>query len=184
MRRPGPPLLAVAAAAALGGLNALGCRDLSGFTTSHGDSYQGSVVAGDFVRAGVPAGTRLCLTLDTDHLQDGPGALWTDDGRFHAAPFRPIPQIWHDPLSTLSFGDGRLKNLVYVVRATTTFGDGDGDDVLAVVSLMQSGDVEVRLLRGAPPVPGGDGGASGGGAAGGNVFAVFDLTRQEGACAF
>jgi hypothetical protein len=179
MNRAAPLPLAVAAVAVLGAPNLLGCRDVSSFTTSAADSYQGSVVAGDFIRAGVPAGTRLCLTLDADHLQDGPGAVWTDDGRFHAAPFRPIPQIWNDPLSTLTFGEGRLKNLVYVVRATTSFGDGSGDDVFAVVSLMQSGDVEVRLLRGAPATPGTDGGPTGG-----NVFAVFDLTRQEGACAF
>jgi hypothetical protein len=173
------PSLAVAAAAAMGALGAPGCRDLSGFTTSPGESYQGAVVAGDFVRAGIPAGTRLCLTLDADHLQDGPGALSTDDGRFHLVPLRPIPQIWNDPLSTLTFGEGRLKNLVYVVRATTSFGDGNGDDVFAVVSLMQSGDVEVRLLRSAPPVAGADAGP-----AGGNVFAVFDLSREKGACAF
>ena len=105
-----------------------------------------------FVRTGIGAGTQMCLTLDSNHFQDGPGEVWTDDGRFTAAPFRPIPQIWSDPLSTLSFGEGRLKNLVYVLGATAPFADGNGNDVFAVVSLMQSGGVEVRLLRGAPPL--------------------------------
>jgi hypothetical protein len=159
-----------------------GCRDLSGFTT-HGDRYEGSVVSAAFVRstgdAGVEVGTRLCLTLDTDHLQDAPGALSTDDGRFHAAPLRTIPQIWLDPLSTLTFGEGRLKNLVYVVSATTPFSDGNGPDVFAVISLMQSGDVEVRLLRGAPPPS--EGGFT---PATGNLFAVFDLTRKPGPCSY
>lgn len=156
-----------------------GCRDLSRFSTGP-DRFEGAVVQGDFVRAGVDAGTTLCLTLDTDHLQDGPGALSTSDGRFHTVALRPIPQIWHDPLSTLSFGEGRLKNLVYVVTASAPFSDGNGNDVLAVVSLMQSGDVEVRLLRGAPGLAV-DGGAP---ASGGNLFAVFDLTRQPGPCSY
>lgn len=172
------------AAAALA-LALTGCRDISGFST-HGDRFQGPVVDGEFVRAGVDAGTTLCLTIDTDHLEDGPGALWTSDGRFTMAALRPIPQIWHDPLSTLSFGEGRLKNLVYVVGASTPFADGDGNDVFTVVSLMQSGDIEVRMLRGAPPAAGAVGDASETGANEGpqveNVFAVFTLSRQPGPC--
>jgi hypothetical protein len=160
----------------LGGLS--GCRDLSGFTTFPNDRFEGLVVDADFVRAGVAAGTSLCVTLNSDHFQDAPGALSTNDGRFHAVPLRPIPQLWHDPLSTLSFGEGRLKNLVYVVTATQTFGDGLGDDVFAVVSLMQSGGVEVRLLRGAPSV------ASDGGSATSTVFAVFLLSRRTGPCSY
>jgi hypothetical protein len=158
------------------GMTCVGCRDLSSFTTG-GDRYEGSVIQGDFVRAGVGPLTRLCLSIDTDHLQDAPGAISTDDGRFQRAPLRSIPQIWHDPLSTLSFGEGRLKNLMYAAGATSPFGDGLGQDVFVVISLMQSGDVEVRLLRGAPSVNSPTG-------AGGNVFAVFDLTRQQGPCSY
>jgi hypothetical protein len=162
------------------GIGCVGCRDLSSFTTG-GDRYEGAVVQGDFVRAGVGPLTSLCLTLDTDHLQDAPGAISTSDGRFHAAPLRSIPQIWHDPLSTLSFGDGRLKNLVYATAASAPFGDGLGEDVFTVVSLMQSGDVEVRFIRGAPGIaPAGDAAPG----SGGNVFAVFDLTRQQGPCSY
>ena len=134
-------------------LLASGCRDLSGFSTASG-SFTGGVVDATFVRSGVSAGTQMCLTLDANHFQDGPGAVWTNDGRFTAAPFRTIPQIWSDPLSTLSFGEGRLKNFVYVLSPTSPFTDGNGNDVLAVLSLMQSGGVEVRLLRGAPPLGG------------------------------
>ncbi|HXX67081.1 MAG TPA: hypothetical protein VEK07_07865 [Polyangiaceae bacterium] len=174
-----------ALAVATGALALAACRDISGFST-HGDRYQGAVVDGEFVRAGVDAGTTLCLTIDTDHLEDGPGNLWTSDGRFTMVPLRPIPQIWHDPLSTLSFGEGRLKNLVYVAAATTPFSDGAGNDVFAVLSLMQSGDVEVRLLRGAPPLSSATADASEAGATAGaqedNVFAVFTLSRQPGSC--
>jgi hypothetical protein len=166
---------------ALGAISlAAACRDLSGFN-SNGGSYQGAVVDAPFVLAGVDGGsTSLCLTLDTGHLQDTPGNLSTSDGRFHAVPMRSIPQIWQDPLSTLQFGEGRLKNLMYMVRASTPFADGMGNDVLAVVSLMQSGDIEVRLIRGAPDVAS-DGGTS---STMQNVFAIFDLTRQSGPCSY
>jgi hypothetical protein len=164
---------------AAGALVCAGCRDVSGFSTGSG-SLAGPIVDAPFVRAGVDGGISLCLTLDTDHLQDTPGVLSTSDGRFHAAPMRPIPQIWQDPLSTLTFGEGRLKNLVYVTAASSPFADGSRD-VVTVVSLMQSGEVEVRLIRGAPTAPP-DGGA--GDTPGDNVFAVFDLTKQTAPCSY
>jgi hypothetical protein len=140
----------------------------------------GPILDAPFVRIGIAEGTSLCLTLDTDHLQDAPGVLSTSDGRFHAMPMRPIPQIWQDPLSTLSFGEGRLKNLVYVTGASMPFADGSRD-VMTIVSLMQSGAVEVRLIRGAQTFAA-DGGASG--TPDDPVFAVFDLTRQSGPCSY
>jgi len=163
----------------LASLALVGCRDLSGFAT-HGDSFAGGVTNTGVDLAGVDSSTNLCLTLDTDHLQDAPGSIWTSDDRFHAVPMRPIPQIWSDPLSTLQFGQGREKNLVYVARASTPFGDGQGDDVFVVLSLMQSGDIEARLLRGAP-VAAADGGVA---SSQTTVFAVFDTKRQSGPCSF
>ena len=160
-------LVAVAVPVLLAPLTA--CRDVHGFSTGTGHHYEGAVVAGNFVRAGVADATRLCLTLDTDHLQDTPGSLSTSDGAFAATPLRPIPQIWHDPLSTLQFGDGRAKNLVYMLRPA---GDA-GADVTAILSLMDSGNVEVRLLRGAPS-----------GSSDDPIFAVFALDKRDGACPF
>lgn len=156
-------------------LLAVGCRDTAGFSSGSGH-YEGAVVSGSFVRTGIADQTRACVTLDADHFQDAPGALWTDDGRFHATPLRPIPQLWHDPLSTLSFGEGRTKNLIYVVRP-----NGDGGppsaDVFAVVSLMQTGSIEVRLMRGAPTSDGGD-------VDNDDLFGVFDLESKPGPCPF
>jgi hypothetical protein len=150
----------------------VGCRDLSRFSTS-GDRFEGAVVPAEFVRSGIDTGTSACLTLDTDHLQDSPGTLSTSDGRFAATPLRPIPQLWHDSLSTLSFGEGREKNLLYV--ATPSPDAGDNGDVMVVVSLMTSGNVEVRLLRGAPNAAA---------PSGASLFGVFQLDRREGKCSF
>jgi hypothetical protein len=144
------------------------CRDVSRFS-SRGDHFEGSVVTGSFVRSGIPAEAKMCLVLDTDRLQDAPGFLTSSDGRFKAAPLRPIPQIWHDPLSTLKFGDGRLQNLVYVAEPV-----GEAD-VMVVLSLMQSEHVEVRILRGAPRADAGPPEP---------MFGIFDLARQAGPCSF
>lgn len=152
-----------------------GCRDISRFS-SHGDRFEGAVVKGSFVRAGVAETTTMCLTLDTDRLQDAPGTLSTSDGRYRRAALRPIPQIWHDPLSTLSFGEGRVQNLVYAAQPDPSV--PERQDLLVIVSLMQSDHIEVRLLRGAPTAVASDAGTAP------PVFAVFNLDRQEGACAY
>ena len=153
------------------------CRDVSRYST-HGDHYEGEVVKGSFVRSGIAEDTKMCLVLDAEHLQDAPGTLSTSDGRFRATPLRPIPQIWHDPLSTLSFGDGRRQNLVYVV--TPLADAGDVQDVMVVLSLMTEGGVEIRLVRGAPQADAGVPGP----ATPPPVFGVFTLDRREGTCSF
>jgi hypothetical protein len=158
----------------LGLLLVAACRDVSEFTTRPGERFEGTVVGGSFVRSGVGAGVALCLSLDTSRLQSAPGAITSSDGRFRETPLRPIPQLWHDPLSTLGFGDGRLQNLVYVATAAE---EGGPADVTVVVSLMQSGAVEVRILRSAPAVA--DAAAPPGAPP---LFAVFNLERREGTC--
>jgi hypothetical protein len=120
------------------------------------------------------------MTLDANHLQDAPGTLSSSDGRFSATPLRPIPQLWSDPLSTLNFGEGRTKNLLYM--ATPAADGGAEPDVTAVVSLMSGGGVELRLLRGAPPVDAGRSDAAPL-SIGGPVFGVFPLSLQDGTCA-
>jgi hypothetical protein len=155
-----------------GALCTFGCRDVARFSTGS-DHYAGGVVTGNFVRAGIADDTRLCLTLDADHLQDGPGVVTSSDGRFSKTRLRPIPQVWHDSLSTLSFGEGRVQNLMYVVSPVS----GTEPDVMILISLMQAGSVEARLVRGAPGAP--DASAA---AATPNLFAVFSLERAAGPC--
>ncbi len=162
------------------------CRDnITRFSTKK-DHYGGDVVKGSFVRTGIAEDTRICLTFDGDHVQDGPGVITTSDGRFRATPLRPIPQIWHDPLSTLEFGNGRVQNLVYVATPNVVAEGGpeDRQDAYVIVSLMDNGNVEVRVMRGAPPSDGGappDAGAQVPKSAS-PLFGVFVLDKREGAC--
>ena len=123
----------------------------------------------------------MCLSLDIDHLQDAPGSITTSDGRFKSTVLRPIPQIWHDPLSTLSFGDGRVQNLVYAAGPLVQdSGPEEVQDILVVISIMQTDQLEVRLLRGAPQA---DAGSPPAGVAPA-IFGVFTLERRTGPCAF
>ncbi len=152
----------------------LGCRDVSRFSTGSG-RFEGTVVKGSFVRSGVTEDVRMCLTLDATRLQDAPGTITTSDGRFRRARLRPIPQLFHDPLSTLDFGEGRARNIVYAATPASSGIAADDVDVLVVVSLMNEGGIEVRLLRGAPS-------ESPAGAPA--IFGVFPLERRDGQCSF
>ena len=167
----------VVAMAAIGA-TAMGCRNVSRFSSKEGDHFEGEVVKGSFVRAGVADDAKMCVTLDATHLQDTPGTISTSDGRFRGTLLRPIPQIWHDPLSTLSFGEGRALNVVYV--ATPSSPAGDTQDVMVFLSLMDEGGIEVRLVRGAPPA---DSGAPAPAQAV-PMFGVFTLGRRPGTCTF
>lgn len=174
MTRTAIALGVVAVCAAL-----VGCRDLARFSSA-GDRFEGSVVPADFVRAGFDSSVTLCLSLDSDHLQDAPGTISTSDGRFSSTPLRPIPQLWHDPLSTYSFGDGREKNLLYVATPSPSDAGGDAAEVMVFLSLMTNGGVEARLVRGAPAAPS----AASSSPSSPQIFAVFQLDRREGRCSY
>ncbi|MCA9586353.1 MAG: hypothetical protein KC657_13435 [Myxococcales bacterium] len=162
-----------AVALGLAALAALGCgKDLKSFNTGSDDRFEGAVVRGTFVRAGVAEGASMCLSLDAEKLQDAPGHISTSDGLFSRTPLRPIPQMWHDPLSTLSFGEGRVQNLVYAASPA----DGGPEDAMVIVSLMKTDDVEVRVVRGAPREDAGAGPTQ--------LFGVFQLSRLKGSCSF
>jgi hypothetical protein len=128
-----------------------GCRDVSHFSTGPGEAYCGSVVQGEFVRQGFSKSARLRMTFNADLVgqYDLPGQIATDDGLFNDVWMRPIPQLAHDPLSTLNFGDAREDNLIFAVDPSDP---ARGPTILAVLSLLRNGDAEVRLIRGAPPL--------------------------------
>ena len=115
--------------------------------------------------------TVIVGTLATDDATDG---LCADESRplLDDAPLRVIPELDHDPLSTLEFGEGREYNLFGWVDTTCL------NTLLAVVSLMRNGDVEVRLLKPAAlPPPNANAARRPG-------FALFHLTRRDEGCGF
>lgn len=156
------------------------CKDVTRFSTDPDEKYCGSIIPGPFVRRGFAAGVKMRMSFDADRLWDAPGVVSTDDGTLKEAALRPIPSLSHDSLSMLQFGEGRTRNFLYVVSTSDTE-SGGGQSAIAVVSLLENGDAEMRILRGAPlptgvqarPVQDGP-----------ELFGVFPLTRQRGTCGF
>ncbi len=175
-----PGLAAVASAA--------GCRNLDGFDTQPGESYCGSLISQPAFQDGfLPAGSRptleLALTLDTSKLTSEPGILRSNDSRtglcanstgslFQDAPLRAIPEVDHDVLSSLSFGEGHEHDFFAWVDSSCQ------GTMLAVVSLMKNEHVEMRLFKPArlPPPQARPDQKPG--------FAVFDLDVQKQGCGF
>ena len=147
-------------------LQATSCKDVSDYSTAADESYCGSVIQGPFVRTGLEPDVQMRLRFDGDALTTAPGVITTSDGLLHDDALGVVPQVFNDPLSTLQFGEGRRRNLLY----TAIPHDGT-PSLLVVLSLMDSGDVEVRLLRG----PAGDGGPA-------TIFCIFPLQRRKGTC--
>ena len=123
----------------------LGCDNLSDYSTKNGSCYMGDIIDADFLRAGTfEAGVRLTMSLDVDALSAGgdEGAvLTTSDGLFQNSSARQMPEVTRDSLSQLSFPGGRVRN--YLAYAT----DANGIPTNVVISLMENGDVEVRIFR-------------------------------------
>ena len=142
------------------------CKDVSDYSTAPDESYCGSIVQGPFVRANFEPDVQMRLRFDGTALDTAPGSLTTSDGRLHDSALGVVTQVFNDPLSTLQFGEGRRRNLLYTVVPR----DGS-PSLLVVLSLMDSGDMEVRLVRG----PAGDGGPPA-------VFGIFPLQRRKGTC--
>jgi hypothetical protein len=162
----------------LSSVGASGCKDITRFSTAPGESYCGPIVDASFVLRGFPQTHRMRMTFDADRVADAPGTLSTDDQLLTNSPLRPLPEVMNDPLSTLNFGEGRDKNLLFAVDPTDP---ARGPTIMAVISLMHGGDAEVRLFRGAPIAPGA-GAVAGDGEP---LFGVFaPLTRQPGQCSF
>jgi hypothetical protein len=165
------PRLALAAAP----LALAGCRDLERFDTGESGAYCGTIIDSDFTRAGFAPGLGLRLTLDIDALDVAPGSLSTNDSggpcsplpEFDAAPLRVTSVMFADPLSLLEFGSTREHNFMAWVDSTCQ------TSALAVVSLMYTGQVEVRLLRRGNGAPGDTSN---------DEFGVFQLDRND--CVF
>ena len=162
---------------ALAFIAGLGCRDLERFDTGASGAYCGRIIDSDFTRSGFAPGLSLRLTLDIDALDVAPGTLTTDDTatpapcsplpEFDHAPLLVTPALFADPLSQLEFGGTRDYNFMAWVDSSCQ------GSALAVVSLMHTGQAEVRLLRRGTGVAGDTSEEQ---------FGVFQLERND--CVF
>jgi hypothetical protein len=162
------------------------CRTLDRFDTGEDEAYCGAMVSAPFAHesflpVNAPPTLQMRLRLDTDRLTTLPGSISTDDADrglcaplplFDQAPLRAIEEAFHDPISTLNFGQGREHNLLVWVDSECQ------GTLVGVVSLMKSDDVELRLLKPAPhAAPDADPAERPG-------FAQFLLRRRKGDCNF
>lgn len=132
------------------------CRDdLARFDTGSTDAYCGTLTApfveDGFLPNGVPFGTlRVRLELQTSALRGRPGRLWSNDGAqglcspqplLNGAELRAISALEHDALERLSLGDGHVQDFFAWVDTTCQ------GTLVAIVSLLENGEVELRLLK-------------------------------------
>lgn len=143
---------------------AMSCGDLEGFTSKPGQAYCGRiglpVFQSGFVEEGSPSVLQLALTLDMSKLPTvatdpptEPGVLNSNDlqgicgtpeaprALFQNAPLRSIPELQHDVLSALTFGEGHDHDFFAWVDSTCL------GTMVAVVSLMKNNYVELRLFK-------------------------------------
>ena len=187
---------AVLLLASVGALfSTLSCRSLDRFDTRGDAAFCGDLVGGPsfhdgFVLSGVPALLRMKLTLDTSQISSFaenkmalPGVLTSNDSQtglcsadgqalFESSPLRAIPQVDHDTISTLTFGEGHDEDFFAWTDSTCQ------GTMLGVVSLLRSGDVELRLFKPAP-LPAPDAGPEKR-----PGFALFYLRRNDKGCGF
>lgn len=117
-----------------------------------------------------PSQTVVVGNIATDD-EDG---LCASEGMalFDNSALRAIPELDHDPLSTLEFGDGRDYNFFAWADSTCQ------GTMLAVVSLMRNDDIEVRVLKPATLPPADAQAESRPG------FGLFTLSRRDEGCGF
>lgn len=152
-------------------LLSLSCRDLDRFNTTDKEAFCGHLVTGPSFNDGILAKEQIAalmqmkLKLDTSQLSsfsndemvrlgflssnDADSGLCSGDGEplFKSSPLRSIPQLDHDTLSTLSFGEGHDEDF-FAWSDSTCQGT-----MLVLVSLLRKGDVELRLFKPAPLPP-------------------------------
>lgn len=173
----------LAALAPLAAFSLTACDDVSEFSTQKGESYCGAITLGRSFREGLGPRVQMRLSLDASRIdaQRSPGRVWAWEPAsevqaartlLEAATLDPFAPIAHDALGDLELGEGRERNAIYAVRPA-----GDGEGMLAFLSLRTDGRVEVRLLRAglqsesapADRTP---------------LFGVFLLERRKGDCGF
>ncbi|GAB4196982.1 MAG: hypothetical protein OHK0013_04640 [Sandaracinaceae bacterium] len=158
--------LALAAFVAL----ATSCPSYDRFRTGPARVFRGTVLGegeSSFIRRGFAAGTTLELLLDPDALERPvAGSITTTapDGThlLDDVSLESIAPLAHDLLAEYQFpGAGRLENFLYLARPAA--GPLAGREVMVFLSLLDTGEIEVRLVAGVGDESRGD------------VFGVFRL---------
>jgi hypothetical protein len=141
---------------ALASLCTLSCRNLDKFDTKPGQVYCGSIglpaFQEGFIAKNAMPDLELALTLDTGNITSEPGFLRSNDAvnglcqdppqaLFQNAPLRAIPAVDNDALSELTFGEGHEHDFFVWVDSSCQ------GTLLGVVSLMKSGQIELRLFK-------------------------------------
>jgi hypothetical protein len=162
----------------------VGCTDMSRYSTAPDESWCGSVTLGSVFRQGLSPRVQMRVQLDATKLDanESAGTISTFEAAdgdakptrlLDEAELRALAPLAHDPLSRLSFGDGRERNAIFAVTPK----DPAAESLLAIISLKTDDAVEVRLLRA---------GVKGDDAPAGRtpIFGVFPLARSPGRCGF
>jgi hypothetical protein len=153
-----------------GGSLASGCDSYDRFRTGTTRVFRGAVLGegeASFIRRGFAAGTTLELQFDPDAVERPEVGILTTvapDGTrlLDAVLLESIAPLAHDLLAEYQFpGAGRLENFLFLARPET--GPLAGREVMVFLSLLDTGDVEVRVIAGT------------GDEAAGDVFGVFRL---------
>jgi hypothetical protein len=157
------PRRGLAALLVLSAAGVFGCKSLERYDTEGTSAYCGSIVGPSlfeegFVPENQPPGLGLSLKLTTETLSTRPGTLSSNDAQtgfcreegralFENAPLRAIPEMFHDSLSQLEFGEGHVQDFFAWVDSSCQ------GTMLAVVSLLANGAVEMRLMKPAAEPP-------------------------------
>lgn len=139
-----------------------GCTDLSQFSLEDDEVYRGAVFGNDatscvdgepcsFIRRGFSEEAVLEMQFDPSRVETEPGTLTTTGGSceaiFEDEPLLPIVPLAHDALSLYELpGAGRIQNFIFTAHPTR--GPMAGRDAMVFVSLLRSGDAEVRVIAG------------------------------------
>lgn len=173
----------------------VGCRSVERFDTRPGAAYCGSLVGQGVISTGFEesgwegsAGQQtLSLTLNTAEMfrSGGVPAVVTshdaafgpcgpDQPLFQRAEARTLGAALGDRLSAMRLNEDHEEDIVTFVDSTCS------GSMVAILSLIKNGDVEVRLLRPAPANSGADiatPDATG-------RFGLFELKKIEKGCGF
>ncbi len=163
-----------------------GCRSVDRFQTDGEEAFCGKMLAPSFASTGLvnpteAATLELALGIDSDRLDSVPAWVKSNDKDFGAcnpeplfasAQLRIIPEMLNDRLGALELGQDHALDLMTLVDSTCL------GSMVAVLSLIQDGHVELRLIRPAPEAPGAAPIQQQPG------FAAFTLERHKEGCGF